>query len=529
MQTFDAVIIGAGHNGLTLGAYLARAGLKVAVLERNAHIGGGTSTQEPALPGYRFNLHSNFFMGLRYSPILRDLELSRFGFSYIEPLVQQAAAFRDGTCVVLHKDLDKSCASLARFSKRDAEHFRELHHLYSVGMRPLFTQLAFNAPLPIDQLRDRLSGANAKEFLSHAQHDLFSVVRKHFDDDRIRTLFTSYMHVITTESVPGAGIVFPLIFANVMEFTLPVGGAVALPNALKRVIEACGGSVLADAEVKEIVVKGGRASAVRLANGDTIEGTRLVASAIDAPTTMRMAGENLFPDEVRKKLDGWHWGNHSLVTLHLALRERPRYRSADFDPDIGEAFNIFFGMDDIEQVESCFADCAAQKFPDVLMGNGACNSMVDPTYAPADGHSAFWWPFAPYAVAGDANEWDRRKDYYTDRVLKVWREYASNLGDDNIRAKFLFTPLDAERHCVNMVNGAVRMGAYVPSQLGINRPHPLLSGTRTPVEGLYLCGSSTGNGGGINGAPGYIAANAIADDLKIERPWTPVTMPEWRQ
>jgi phytoene dehydrogenase-like protein len=186
-------------------------------------------------------------------------------------------------------------------------------------------------------------------------------------------------------------------------------------------------------------------------------------------------------------------------------------------------------MDDIEQVESCFADCAAQKFPDVLMGNGACNSMVDPTYAPVDGHSAFWWPFAPYAVAGDANEWDRRKDYYTDRVLKVWREYASNLGDDNIRAKFLFTPLDAERHCVNMVNGAVRMGAYVPSQLGINRPHPLLSGTRTPVEGLYLCGSSTGNGGGINGAPGYIAANAIADDLKIERPWTPVTMPEWRQ
>ena len=79
-----------------------------------------------------------------------------------------------------------------------------------------------------------------------------------------------------------------------------------------------------------------------------------------------------------------------------------------------------------------------------------------------------------------------------------------------------------------MVRGAVRMGAYIPSQLGINRPHPLLSGTRTPVEGLYLCGSSTGNGGGINGAPGYIAANAIADDLQLERPWTRVAAPEWR-
>src|SRR5258705_380064 len=80
-------------------------------------------------------------------------------------------------------------------------------------------------------------------------------------------------------------------------------------------------------------------------------------------------------------LNGWHWGNHSLVTLHLALREKPRYRSAEFDPDIDRAFNIFFGMDNIEQVRSCFDHCAANKFPDVLMGNGACNSAVDPTYA----------------------------------------------------------------------------------------------------------------------------------------------------
>lgn len=528
MQTYDGVVIGAGHNGLTLAAYMARAGMKIAVLERNTRIGGGTSTEEPALPGYRFNLHSNFFMGFRHSPLLRDLELHRFGFSYIEPPVQQGAAFRDGTCVVIHKDLDKTCASLAHFSKRDAETFRELHHTYSLGMRPLFTSLAFNAPLPIDVLKDRLSGPQAKEFLSNAQHDLFSVVRKHFDDDRIRTLFTSYMHVITTESVPGAGIVFPLIFANVMEFTLPVGGAVSFPLALQRLIEALGGAVITGADVNEIVVKNGCAKGVRLANGDTIEGRKFVASAIDAPTTMRMAGEELFPDDVRKKLNSWHWGNHSLVTLHLALKNAPVYRSQSFDPEIARAYNIFFGMDDIDQVASCFDDCAKNKFPDVLMGNGACNSAVDPTYAPADGHSAFWWPFAPYAIGGDPKEWDRGKAEYTERILGVWREYASNLGDDNVRAKFLFTPLDVERLNVNMVRGAVRMGAYIPSQLGINRPHPLLSGTRTPIERLYLCGSSTGNGGGINGAPGYIAANAIVDDFKLERPWTRVPQPEWR-
>jgi phytoene dehydrogenase-like protein len=186
-------------------------------------------------------------------------------------------------------------------------------------------------------------------------------------------------------------------------------------------------------------------------------------------------------------------------------------------------------MDDIEEVCTCFDHCAAGKFPHVLMGNGACNSAVDPTYAPTDGHSAFWWPFAPYAVDGEADNWDRHKDDYTGRVLAVWREYASNLDDHNVRVKLLFTPLDIERLNVNMLRGAVRMGAYIPSQLGINRPHPLLSGTRTPIDGLYLCGSSTGNGGGINGAPGYIAANTIADDLGLKVPWARVPAPEWRQ
>ncbi|MGP0094939.1 MAG: phytoene desaturase family protein [Xanthobacteraceae bacterium] len=529
MPVYDCVVIGAGHNGLTLAAYLSRAGLSVAVLERNPRIGGGTSTEEPTLPGYRFNLHSNFFMGFRHAPLMRDLELYRFGFAYVEPLVQQAAAFRDGTCVVIHKDIAATCASLARFSKRDAVTFRELHELYGKQMRSLLVSLLYNAPLPVDQLRDRLSGPQGRELLSHAQHDLFSVVRKHFDDDRIRTLFTSYMHVITTENEPGAGIVFPAIFSNVMEFTLPIGGAASLPIALARVVEAAGGVVLTDSDVKEIKVTNGRAAGVRLAGGKAIDARRLVASAIDAPTTMRMAGEAWFPDDVRKKLDNWHWGNHSLVTLHLALRNRPLYKSRDFDPDIDRAFNIFFGMDDIDQVAQCFQHCKDHKFPDVLMGNGSCNSHVDPTYAPVDGHVAFWWPFAPYAVEGDPANWVRHEKEYTQRILDVWREYASNLGDDNVRARFLFTPLDVERLNANMRRGAVRMGAYVPSQLGINRPHPLLSGTRTPIEGLYLCGSSTGNGGGINGAPGYIAANAIVDDLKLDRPWTPVPPPEWRQ
>src|SRR5450631_1451739 len=529
MTSFDGVVIGAGHNGLTLAAYLARAGMKVAVLERNAIIGGGCSTDSDRLPGFRLNLHANFYMGMSHCPLIEDLELYRYGFSYIEPPVQQAAVFRDGTGIVIHKDLDKSCASLARFSRQDAETFRALWHTYCIEMRPLLASLLYNAPLPREQLLDRLSGPQAKELLSHAQHDLFSVVRKHFVDERIRTLFTSYMHVITTENVAGAGIVFPAIFANIASFTLPVGGAVSLVSALTRVVEAGGGEVITGADVKEIVVKNGRATGVKLADGKTISVTKFVASAIDFPGTVAMAGEELFPEPVRDKAKTWHWGNHSLVTLHLALKNAPAYRAEAFDPDVARAYNIFFGMDTIDDVASCFDDCKDKKFPKVLMGNGACNSQFDPTYAHGGAHTAFWWPFAPYSVDGGPRQWDKNRADYTQRILDSWRVYASNLDDDNLLGSYLFTPLDVERLNANMRQGAVRMGAYVPNQLGINRPHPLMPGSRTPVEGLYLCGSSSGNGGGVNGAAGYIAANAIADDLKLKRAWTPVAAPEWHR
>ncbi len=529
MTDFDGIIIGGGHNSLTTAAYLTRTGQKIAVLEATPQIGGGTSTEEPTLPGHRFNLHANFFMGFGHAPLMHDLELHRYGYSYIEPPVQQAGTFRDGSCVVIHQDLDKTCASLARFSKRDADTFRDLYHRYVVEMRPLLVSLMYNAPLPLEQLTDRLSGPKAKEFLGHSKHDLFSVVADYFDDDRIRTLFTSYMHVITTENVPGSGMVFPGIFANVTGFTLPVGGAVAYPLACARIVAEGGGVVRTNAKVREITIDVSRATGVVLDDGTQLTASKFVASGIDTPTTVEMAGRKLFNTEAVEKLDNWHWGNHSLVTLHLALKDEPIYKARDFDPDIDEAFNIFFGMDDLDQVRSCFIDCEEKRFPDVLMGNGSCNSAFDPTYAPADGHSAFWWPFAPFAVDGDPANWDLQKKDYTNRILNVWREYATNLGDDNVQAEFLYTPLEISRHTPNMINGAVRMGAYIPGQLGVNRPHPSLAGTRTPVNGLYMCGSGVGNGGGMNGAPGYIAANAIVDDLGLKRDWAPIAAPEWRE
>jgi phytoene dehydrogenase-like protein len=527
MATFDGIIIGGGHNGLTLGAYMSRVGLKVCVLESTAAIGGGCSTQEPALPGFRFNLHSNFYIAWANAPLTTDLELQRFGFSTIEPPVQQGIAFRDGTALTIHKDIAKSYASIARFSRRDADTYRAMHETYALKMRPLFAALMYNPPVAPAELRERLSGAMGQEFLSFAKHDLFSAVDARFEDYRMRALFKVLLHAGAGENAPGTGLALPQMIAALTGNALPVGGSVSLPLALARVIEAGGGTVLTNADVREIVVSNGRATGVKLADGTRIDAGEFVASSIHIPGTMQMAGERHFSQTVRDKMKDRQWGHHSLVSLHLALSEKPDYVAAKFDSDMNRAFNVIFGAEDGDQIARSFEQIREGKVPDDLMGNGTNHSQFDPTYAPAGKHVAFWYPFAPYTIDGDADNWDRSKDEYTARLLKDWQRYAPNLNEENVQATFLYTPRDIPRFNSNMVNGAIRMGAFIPSQLGINRPHPLLADYRTPIEGLYLAGSSN-HGGGANGAPGYNAANIIATDLKLKRSWTPVPAPEWR-
>jgi phytoene dehydrogenase-like protein len=366
-----------------------------------------------------------------------------------------------------------------------------------------------------------------KELLSFARDDLFGAVDRHFEDYRMRALFKVLLHAGAGENEPGTGIALPGMISALTTNALPVGGSASLPLALARIIKTCGGTVQASADVREIIVTGNRATGVKLADGTLIEASKFVASSIHLPGTMQIAGEDHFPQAVRDKMKDWQWGRHSLVTLHLALTEKPDYTAAKFDPDMNRAFNVIFGAEDDAQIRKSFEQIRQNKLPDDFIGNGTCMSQFDPTYAPAGKHVAFWYPFAPYALESGPDEWDRRKDEIAARLLEQWQRHAPNLSGDNLLAQFLYTPRDIPRYNPNMVNGAIRMGAFIPSQLGVNRPHPLLADYRTPIEGLYLAGS-TSHGGGANGAPGYNAANIIAQDLQLKRTWTPVPAPEWR-
>ena len=527
MDQWDGIVIGAGHNGLTCAAYLARAGLKIAVVERNDWIGGGTTTAEVTLPGFRHNLHANYFIGFDAAPVYRDLELERFGFRFVVPPVQNAWLFRDGRALVIHQDLDLTCASIGRFSERDAAAFRVLYHRYAVAMRPLFVSLLYSPPLAPGELRERLQGPWADELLACAPLAFYDVIDRYFEDEHLRVLFKTLLHVITADNVPGTGLLFPTIMAGFTRLALPLDGAASFPRALARIVEATGGAVITGRQVEQIVVRGGEARGVALSDGSRLEAKRFVASAVVFPQTVRLVGEEAFEGPIREKARSWKWNAHTLTTLHLALDEPPRYRAADFDPAVERAYNVFFGADDTADLEQSLADIARGQFPNGPVGNGCCNTLFDPSYAPPGKHIAFWWPFAGYEIDGRASTWDDRRREYAERLLEVWRSYAPNLTADNVLASYLFTPLDVERRNLNMVRGSVRGGAYHPDQLGTNRPHPALAQYRTPLPGLYVCGPSAANGGGVNSAPGYNAAGIIADDLKLDRWWPPMPAPAW--
>lgn len=527
----DVIVIGAGHNGLICAAYLAKAGLKVTVIEGEDSIGGGTETTELTLPGFRHNSCANYFHGFGHFPIARDLELHRYGFEYLVPEVQQAYLFSDDRALVIHRNLDATLQSVGRFSAKDARTWRELNARFSPAM-PLFIAMQFTPPSDAGSLaaialaEGMISRALSDEFTLLATMKPYDAVDSYFEDEHVRVLFKKLIHVVQATNTPGLGGMLPAFFLNLARNGLAKGGTQSLPDALSALIVESGGEVITGSAVKKILVSDGRARGVRLANGNEVEAAEAVVSAVDFTQMVEMTGPEHFGLSVRTKAAEWDWtSGGSLATLHLALKQPPQYRAVDFDPDVAQAFNLSYGADDTAQLEESMDDVFAGRFPRLPVGNGACNSIHDSTYTDGDGHVAFWWPFAPYVVDGSPDNWDHKRDAYATRLLDVWKSFAPNVDGDNLLAVHLRTPSDVSRGNAAMRNGGVRMGPYTPEQSGSNRPHPDLADYRVPdIIGLYHASSTSPNGGGISGAAGYCAAGIIADDLAVDRWWPKMTL-----
>ena len=428
-------------------------------------------------------------------------------------------AFRDGSGLTIHRNLDATVRSLARLNEKDAATFRELALRFGNLADSVF-QLRYGPPRAPFEMAQPFPQELIPHLARYFSMSIYQAVDSHFEDERIRAFFKVMFHANLLDDLPGSGFYFPMLFTLLTDVGRPVGGAANMALALARLVRAHGGEVMTNAHVKRIIVDGGVARGLELADGRRIEATQFVASSIDAPQTVRLAGEEHFSASVNAKMKAWKYAVHSVAVLHVALDEAPRYKAAAFDPALAECFDVVLGADSTTDVRSAMADITAGKIPQVLMGNGSANTLFDPGYAPAGKHIAWWGVSVPPAdLDGPGVYTDAARADLRERMLAAWREFAPNMTDANILGSYLFAPPDIAAHAINMARGGHHMGVYHVDQVGVNRPHPELAGYRTPVKGLYLCGSSHHPGGAITGAPAYNAAAVLAAELGATRWW----------
>jgi phytoene dehydrogenase-like protein len=272
-----------------------------------------------------------------------------------------------------------------------------------------------------------------------------------------------------------------------------------------------------------IVVEGGRATGVELASGRTVRASKFVASAVDVKQTLLQLVEPGHLDEqLLDKIRAFRLDKSALFGVHLILRERIRYRAERLNPDAAMGMRYLAGLETADDlVHEKRAAVSGELVDGRLIVMPGQPSVLDPLMAREGVATAYAWTMVPTRIHGGALEaWDDVAEEIADRVIESWAQAAENLTPDNILHRRISTPLDLQRSFINMLDGGLNMGELSPEQTGINRPTRELSSYATPIEGLYLAGSSSHPGGQLTGGPGYNAARRIAEDLGIT-PWWP--------
>jgi len=517
---WDVVIIGGGPNGLIAGAYLSKAGLKVAVVERRYEIGGGLATEEVMFPGYYSNMHAIYHLLVDLMPVLRDFDLDRHALMWTKPNAQAGMVFEDGTSLLLMRMVEDTKDSISKLSVRDAVTFGKLMRSWRRIVGEIIGPATFVPPMaPLDMIMAMQRTRTGNEMLELVERSPLDVITNSFENERVRTLmlYVCCMWGLDPRET-GIGMFVPLYVDRAMNKCYCVGGSHKLAGALAREILSNGGAILDAAEVTRVIMQNGRAAGVEIAEGRALR-SKVVMSTLDPQTTFfDLVGAEHLPPTLKESIEGWKLDKWSFNTLHVASRESPRY--ACDDPWVNEAFMVILGVDSPDQLLAHWDNVVAGKVDNTFGGHATCESLFDPhlVRSPWGGHVSFFQMHAPYDIEGG---WEKRGEELEEAILAKWRKAAPNMTQENIVATSQETPEGIEIRFPNMRRGAIKHGDYTPMQLGSFRPNQECSDTRTPIEGLYTCGASTYPGGLVLGGPGYLGANRVAEDLGVAKWWKP--------
>ncbi len=517
-QSYDTIVVGSGHNGLIAAAYLARAGHKVLVLERNDHIGGGVMTSELLTPGYKHDWHSATHVVIQANPLIRNDELgliSKFGLKYVYPDAIFSTIFDDHDSIVTYADLDKTCASIARISPRDADAYRAFAAA-SAAVLPMIVQGMFVPPPPQGAFWALLDQSAEGRTLMHAmQKSMLDIVNEHFEHDKVKVhllKFAAEMLVGPDEKGTGAILFNMPGFVHAYPSGVPVGGSVALADALVRCLEHYGAEFRLNAPVEKILTSGGRANGVRLAGGEVITAKKAVIGQIH-PWLLGGMVDGLAP-EVTGRAALTKPASFSIMTAHFDLREAPKFHAGD---EPGRVALTNFAPATLEGYMRIFDDIRYGELPGKPILASHNNSQWDPSRTQHGGAALSIYGFGPYQLRdGGSVGWDRDKEKYSHWIKDTFSQFCSNMTDSNIIAWNFNSPLDMERHSPTFQRGDVGGVGKFFFQIGGHRPTPELAQYAVPgIEGLYLAGTFMHPPGGITGG-GRATAIRICGDIGLD-------------
>ena len=516
---WDVVVIGGGPNGLMTGAYLASAGAKVAVVERRYEVGGGLATEEILFPCYYSNMHAIYHMMVDYMPVIQDFNLDRHAITWIKPNLQTAMVFEDGNSLLLTRMLEDTVDSMHKFSHKDAVAYGRLMRAWKRMVAEIVGPATYLPPMPsLDMIVAMQRTEIGRELLELNELSPLEIMNDHFENDRIKAilLYTACMWGLDPNET-GIGLFVPLLLDRGMNKCYCYGGSHKFAGALAREIVRNGGLILEASEVTKINTQNGNVTGVELMEGRTLN-SKVVVSSLDPHTTFfDLVGKEKLPATLKDTIENWKYDKWSYYTLHVVAKEQPSYKCDD--PWVNETFMTVFGFEGTDQVVSHWNNVMAGKIGSDFGGHSTCESFWDPHLVRMPGGNvSFFQVHAPYDIEGG---WETKKKELEEAVLDKWQKAAPNMKRENIMMSTAETPVDIEIRFPNMRRGAIKHGDYTPMQLGFNRPNTECSSSKTPVEGLYLCGASTYPGGMVTGGPGYVAADKVAEDMGLKKWWKP--------
>jgi len=529
-KEYDFVVIGGGINGLTVAAYLQKAGLEVAVFERRDEVGTHCATEEVGMPGVKYNLHACGLATL-VSPAYTELELERFGlemltaseWGYFHP-------FLDGTAILFHQyNANAQYDAWKEINAHDAEVFRKLSRYFGPYWIELIDKFFYEIPsMETQQLLMEIISKCPGVPSGWENMTGVELADLMFEDERIKTALLTQSGVIDMQAwykLIGAIGTLLMSFNMVVPWNYTArGGSHAIPHALARCFMHHGGKLFQGCPVEKIIMENGEAKGVVLSKYAVYPEAEIrvrravISNLTPVPTFIDLVGEDKLSPEVVTAVKGYDY-DQGVVTVYYVFSEFPEWIQAAAFPEINKTYTFNVGIENPQDIVRLSEDYEYGRLPDPPICAGGCFhgfAVADPTQAPPGLFPILLWALttADPKEHGGFENWDELREGYGDKIDNMFAQHVTNFERAKI-SRIVTTPLDIYRRNASAILGAWGGGPITPTQFFLNRPFVGCGAPRTPIPGLYISQSLGATPGGTTLNTGLTAARVVAQDFGV--------------